>query len=451
MQPRLMTGAEPKLPKGIAVSGLYLVASLEAVLDDGATSGLLLRLHSYPRDPGREGYWATPNLQFRVDGDDEPPQTPVGIAQAFARYQAEQQSAIEHAVVLLAESFGLRGVCLSLVDDGLCFEVKPSINEPTVINAFRTLRFTLRRVSPGSEANLVDREVRHGFVTIPLTTGGHSKQSAVEDLEENSDGELLYLGKPLISALQRMLGNPSELLRLSLTALRVDRLSTVRRDSGIIAVADFAGYGAILNGTFTGMFNDPDAARKEYQTRVLGTLERSLTYPGTTQVQTVGDGFVAAYPVGTRSEQLAAKLVTVISRWTETVRIVDKDLNGALAKSNNLARLGSRMALTSGRYEWGRINGLESFAPAFTGSAVVEAARLEQALNTYMTQACGEGSLPKASHLLAIGEPLVGHADMLRESLKALGWLFRDPSHDLRAKEVTFAVNRILVWSPDHG
>ena len=295
------------------------------------------------------------------------------------------------------------------------------------------------------------REVRPGFITIPLTTGGYSKRPALEGLEENSDGELLYLGKPLISALQRILGDPSELLRLSLTALKVDGLSTVRRDSGIIAVADFAGYGAILNGAFTGMFNDPDAARKEYQTRVLGTLERSLTNPGTTQVQTVGDGFVAAYPVGTRPEQLAAKLVTVISRWTETVRIVDRDLNGALATSNNLARLGSRMALTSGRYEWGRINGLESFAPAFTGSAVVEAARLEQALNTHMTQACGEGSLPKASHLLAIGEPLVGHADMLRESLEALGWLFRDSSCDLRAKEVTFAVNRILVWSPDHG
>ena len=411
MQPILMTGAEPKLPDRVVVSGLYLVASLEAVLDDGATSGLLLRLHSYPRDPGREGYWAPPNLQFRVDSDDEPPQTPRAIAQAFARYQAEQQSVIEHAVVHLAESFGLRGVYLSLVDDGLRFEVKPSINEPTVINAFRTLRFTLRRVSRGSEANLVDREVRHGFITIPLTTGGYSKRPA----------------------------------------LKVDGLSTVRRDSGIIAVADFAGYGAILNGAFTGMFNDPDAARKEYQTRVLGTLERSLTNPGTTQVQTVGDGFVAAYPVGTRPEQLAAKLVTVISRWTETVRIVDRDLNGALATSNNLARLGSRMALTSGRYEWGRINGLESFAPAFTGSAVVEAARLEQALNTHMTQACGEGSLPKASHLLAIGEPLVGHADMLRESLEALGWLFRDSSCDLRAKEVTFAVNRILVWSPDHG
>lgn len=74
------------------------------------------------------------------------------------------------------------------------------------------LRFTLRRVSRGSEANLVDREVRHGFVTIPLTASGHPKQSAVEGLEENGDGEHTYLGKPLISALQRILVIPPVLL-----------------------------------------------------------------------------------------------------------------------------------------------------------------------------------------------------------------------------------------------
>lgn len=446
--PILLSGIEDEIPYGISINRLYLVASLEMVVAgaDG-TAGMVLRLHSYPADDSREGYWAPPNLQYRLDEKSEVDDNPGRLMRKCRNYQKKNAESIRRDIVLFAESFGLRDAVVELVSEAPILEVKPSINEPNKTNAFYQLRFTLRHVEWGSEVNLIDREGRYGFIHLSIGTEGQRIPAFSVEPERTKYGELLHLGKPLISSLQRILENPVELANLRGTILHEGDsiLPTARSEEGLVVVADIAGYGRVLTVNYIGYIGDRENEQRKYQARVLSALEKALVDTGTTQVQTVGDGFVAAYPVPRNGDRLAKKITSTVANWTRAVRIVHRDVNRLLREAGNPQCLGSRIAINFGNYEWGRINGFGSFSPAFNGRAVVDAARLEQGLNGYMATEVEAERISADAHLMAVAPSLSKDVRNVEDKLNELGWTRLDPT-ELRAKEKVFEMVDVFAW-----
>lgn len=410
---------------------MYVVAALEMVLrDSDDTAKLVLRLHSYPSDENQEGYWAPPNLQYCINKTHEASHLPSAIVKEFRDYHDKNKEALRDAVTNFAESFGLRGVRIEEVGDAPQVEIKPSINQPTLTNAFYTIRFSLVEVREHSEINLVDREGRHGFVNIAL--------------DKRAEGDELFLGKPLISSLKRLLSDDHHRFRLHQSAIAVGSLATFREESGLVVVADIAGYGRVLRSSYSGLMSTLKDEQVKYQSKILATLERSLTNTGTTQVQTLGDGFVAAYPVKSGVTARVA-VERVIKHWTGTVQTLEIEVNGSLARAGNEDRIGSRIAINAGDYAWGRINGLESFSPAFNGPAVVDAARLEQGLSKRMKEYISAGVMPINAHLMAFAPKLSELIADLPSLLGDAGWTEFDVT-TLSSKECKFTDIAVYSW-----
>lgn len=371
-----------ELPPGVHISYLYVVASLEIAIKDRVGSGLALRLHSYPRDTSSEGYWAPPNLQYRLDHE-APPEVKK-MVEDLHEYVKSNHEVMAKNLVNLAESFGLRGAKVERVEGDPITELKPSINNPGVNSAFCTVRFALTDLKERSETNLVDRDGRHGFIFFPLTGPATERIRNYQDLGGTGLVSRHYLGKPVISGLQHLLDYPIVVSGILGRAINVEEVKTHRKQNGLIVAADIAGYGKVLVSEYLGLMSNPTSERSEYQRRVLSALESAFTAAGTTQVQTAGDGFIAAYPVGDLASDFDEVFINVVENWTKTVNLVSGEINSALATANQKGRLGTRIGISAGEYEWGRINGLESFAPAFNGPAIVRTARLEQGLNNAM-------------------------------------------------------------------
>lgn len=440
---QLITGPELGIPGSVTVSGLYVVASLEIAIRDAEGTGLALRLHSYPADVNRQGYWAPPNMQYHVNRDYEAPQDISDILAHFTRYVDDRSPSMLEDVTLLAESFGLRGAVVRRLAEESIIELKPSINQPAIINAFCTVRFALTGLNEKSEANLVDREGRHGFVLFPLDGALATKVRHQIDLYGTGTVARHFLGKPIISGLERVLDQHARGVRAR--AIDVSTVVTRRTEQGIIVVADIAGYGRVLTSEYLGYVSTRDRELRSFQSRVLSALERALTATGTTQVQTAGDGFVAGYPTENEGPTVIETVMEVLHHWTETVTLIDEEINVALAEANNPSRLGSRIAVSYGRYEWGRINGLESFSPAFNGPAVVDTARLEQGLNAYIAERVRNQTMAGDEHMLAIDKRLAAVIGAKLDTLGAMGWADAG-EYTLRAKERNINGVRLFQW-----
>lgn len=439
-----ISGSDNILPPEITISGLFMVASLELVIKHGDNTGIALRLHSYPADAHREGYWAPPNLQYPISGNTEAaPQEPDEVHKRFDNYVMKHRESIHEDMKLLAESFGLRGAVVESLPVSPIIEVKPSINEPRVINAFCTIRFGLIDLQEKSEANLVDRESRHGFVVLPLDEPSLSSMAHVRS-RSGEQSQRYFLGKPIISSLQNVLDRSISDMRNR--AIDVTSVETRRSQSGILIVADIAGYGRVLRATLTTISTSSETERQAFQSRILDALETALTATGTTQVQTAGDGYIAGYPVGD-NDLTSGIFLDVLYNWTTTVQTIE-DINRRLVSNGLALTLGSRIAFSYGGYQWGRINGIRSFSPAFNGSAVVDAVRLEQGMNSYFDSAGAENSASQQKHRLAIAAELENKLDAsVWDELCAIGWLQRGRV-TLRAKERDIPSVPIFEWYP---
>lgn len=439
------------------VSHLYVTATLEMVLRDTTHEGMVLRLHSYPSSSEYEGYWAPPNLQYKVEPKDEAPPGREEVLEAFDHYQKTNARSIKEDIERLAESFGLRGVEVERVGSSLV-EAKPSINNPEITNAFSTMRFVLTKARKHSYANLVDPDGRYGFVVLPLPADPSDPRIRI-DYDPNGTGKKcrFFLGKPVISGLNMLLDDVEAVRNLHGHATDVSKIEKHRTQFGLLAAADIAGYGEALQVTLMGLLSDPEVERSTYRRRVLGALETALTAMGSTQVQSAGDGFVAGYPcTGSGSVVLAESLDRILRPWTATLRTIANEINPVLTGSSKLQGLGSRMAIDAGVYQWGRINGIGSFFPSFDGSTVITAARMEQALNQSMIDPkmaalqMEDGrtvTLRKQGHYLALSPAVAMVAETLSGTLMEAGWTLIGRCV-LESKKLVIENVLVLEWKP---
>ncbi|QXJ21304.1 hypothetical protein AGRA3207_002143 [Actinomadura graeca] len=419
-------------------SQIWVISSLEITVRQGGRTYLLLTFPSYPLKTGNdsplhdEGYWTPPFVAYPVPMSFSPPTT-VGSLQRSA---AERCDSVNLAGDLshLAYQMGLRDTELEY--RGSFIELKRSPRSPELVKAYKIVRYGLVGVDAACQRNLADPDMRRGYVYLPLD--GYEEMTRPVHSAFHGRTERWFLGKPLISDVEHIVSDKGARSTMTASAIEIDPAMFSRRESGILCVVDLAGYGAALKYARENMHSFSETTnviQETFRKSIASQFDQMLARLGTMQVQTAGDGFLATFP--RRSFDAACDVVDeLLAEWRTVVQRVGL-LNEAI--KNPAYRVGSRMALHFGEYEYGRIGGVGSSAPAFDGAAIIEVSRLEQALAI----AAREGTVPEGS---PTGRALVSRdhnviiSTGMRQELGD-GWRPRDVAYrhlgeiDLSAKE----------------
>ncbi|SNR25174.1 hypothetical protein [Actinomadura mexicana] len=366
-------------------SQIWVIASLEITVRQGGRTHLLLTFPSYPLKGGRvapphdEGYWSPPFVAYPVPMTFSPPTT-VGSLHKLATARITDD-AMKADLAHLAYQMGLRDIELEY--RGSFFELKKSPRSPELVKAYKIVRYGLTGVDEACLRNLADPDMRRGYVYLPLDEYEEMTRPLHSSLHGRT--ERWFLGKPLMSDVEHIVSDRGYRGMMAANAIDIDTTLFSRRETGILCAVDLAGYGGALRYARENMHSfreTSDVIQETFRKSVATRFDRMLARLGTTQVQTAGDGFVAAFP--RRSFESAADTVDeLLEEWRAVVRRID-DLNEAIR--NPQYRVGSRMALHYGEYEYGRVSGVGSFALAFDGAAIIEVCRLEQALAIAMRE-----------------------------------------------------------------
>jgi class 3 adenylate cyclase len=364
---------------------IWVIVTLEISITDGGQTHLLLTFPSYPLDahPAAsahdEGYWAPPNIAYPVPMTFSPP-TSIGSLRRLTTARVSQESIMDD-LSHLAYQLGLRDT--EFEPRGEFYELKMSPRTPGLMKAYKFIRFGLLLSDEDSVRNLADPDNRRGYVYLPLDD--YETMTRLVPSESHARTERWFLGKPLMSNVEHVLDNKRSLNALKASGIPVPRELFSRREKGVLCAVDLAGYGTALRYATENMHSFDEVStmiQESFRKSVAKYFDRMLATLGAMQVQTAGDGFIAAFPERVFQDKAEA-LERLFAEWREVTARLDS-LNSSIRTPE--FRVGSRMALHYGEYEYGRIGGAASFTPAFDGASIIEAARLEQGLAAAMRE-----------------------------------------------------------------
>ncbi|TQC42211.1 hypothetical protein EEB14_50120 [Rhodococcus sp. WS4] len=425
------------------VSAVWVIGTLEiSVKDDEGRIGIILSQGSYaldnPHSPAHdEGYWVPPNVAYPIQFKYSPPTT-VGSLRRLTDERVNS-SQLQDDMDRLAYSMGLRDA--NPTKRSSFIEIKTSPRIPNTVNAYVFVRFSVTSVAGECLRNLSDPEGRKGYVYYLLDAPVEERSLINSSYHQRC--EHWYLGKPLMSNVEALVTDPVRLEQIRHSAILVSGELFYRKERGIICVADLAGYGAALRYANEEMFDfgeDQERIAQFFRHSITRRLEEMASSLGTTQVQTAGDGFIAALPERTHPDT-SAEILYVLKCWSALLSGVAK-LSSKIRDEK--LRIGSRMSLHYGEYLYGRISGISSFSPAFDGASIIEAARLEQALSGAMKSQLavgGDHQLFDRGHYVVVSNS-VPDINIDKICAESRGWNVLGNS-DLSAKE--FESNALIL------
>lgn len=365
-----------------AITSLFKLATLEIVVKDmSGNANLVLMLGSYALDhtllqEHGEGYWVPPNVAYHVNLKGFT--SPSTLGSLRDNFKAIAKKRMMDDVQQLAYSLGLRDTYISHA--GSFIEIKNSPRTPETIRAFYIDRFVLDNVDYNSLRNIADPELWHGLIFAPLNINSpyyKKRISPSHDIEE-----VWFLGKPLQTNVAYLLNNTSIITKLIDSAKDIKMENFSMMETGTICVIDVAGYGTALRHTQQNMVSFRQSEieiMQDFRFSISNQLIDFVSELGTTQVQIAGDGLICAFPLRVFDDNNSL-IKSIITKWEKTIVELEK-LNSSIKDENK--KVGSRIVLFNGDYQYGRINGTLNFSPAFDGQSIIEAVRLEQGLSAW--------------------------------------------------------------------
>ncbi len=422
-------------PLVAAPSALWVISTLEIAINQGGEPHLLLIFPSYAisDDPAAashdEGYWAPPFVAYPVPIKFSPPTTAGSLRRSLDR--GINRTNMVADLDRLAYLMGLRDTEFEY--RGSFTELKTSPRFPELVKAYKIVRHGLINSDQASVRNLADPDSRRGHIFYPLdsseeyTTNRYSKPHARM--------ERWFLGKPLMSNVEYLLSDKGRRQQISHSAIPLQRKVFSRQETGLLCAVDLAGYGTTLRyaGSAMHAFDRTSTDIQDtFRKSVTERFDKMLVQLGVMQVQTAGDGFIAGFPRRV-FDDVNELLRAVLQRWHALVAEM-QSMNAVIRDANY--HFGSRMALHYGAYEWGRIGGIRSFAPAFDGASVIEVSRLEQGLSLAMKSGgmVNQHKLTKAGNYVLLSQS--AHAQAAYPTIDPVELGFRDLGLlDISAKE----------------
>lgn len=379
----LLDGWDPKRPLPVQPTVLKLIYSLEVCVRFRETTYLLVvqPYYAYGSAAGdslREGHWMAPFIAKSIPLLQAPPETAGAVDELFQRRASRTRE--REDVLRMAEILGLGDPLIQRT--GTITELKFSQRTDGRIGCYRTVRYSCQARIGEVTRNITDPECVKGHAFLPLT---HKSRKKFVHQDPSGKGDLYFLGKPLISNLQRVLERDQEVDKLKRTAMSISDSHLFVEENGAVGVADIAGFGEackLAQERMPNFFQTGTEIARLFRARLAEYFVSLTGSAGISQAKSTGDGFLCAMPIRKSARlSIVERLSRLLSGYTQTLDVFDRMTELAATASPPWDKvIGSRLALTYGDYRYGRVGGLNSLAADFEGSTIVQAARLEAGL-----------------------------------------------------------------------
>jgi len=314
-----------------------------------------------------EGAWAPPFVGVPVPQRYDVAATPRVLQQRFA----EVEDGIKPVELIEQFLYEIGVENPAIVERAPFAEIKSSPRNPSVVKAYKIRRFSVRSELSTSKSNLADPDGRKGFIYIPID---ELDRYVAQRSHPDGSPRWSFLGLPLMTNLATLLSWPSEINRLKASAINIEPEYFFHDQNGLIVVLDLSGYGRTVRYVTENM-NSLEATGLQladfFRARLAQWFAELLGAIGARQIQHAGDGFLCAL------NRMDAPGLEVLGN--ELLRLQER-IDGINANLPEDYRLGTRVAIHTGQYRYGRVGGPLSAVPGFDGETIVTAARMEQSL-----------------------------------------------------------------------
>jgi hypothetical protein len=325
-----------------------------------------------------EGHWAAPFISRSIPIEQSPPETVGAVEELFRKYRNVKRE--REDVLRMADVLGLGDPKIERV--GVITELKLSERTTWRVGCYKTIRYVCKIRSHESIRNLIDPECLKGHAFLPLEREARQRFLHRGD---DDDSRVYFLGKPLISNLQRMLELDGHLDYLQRHATEISNGHLFLREKGAICLVDITGFGdacKLARERMPNFFQSGSEIARLFRTSLAEHFVKIASVSGITQSKSTGDGFLCAIPVRKPGyPSIGRRIASLLRHYVELLHTLDK-MSALVATGNPEWKrsIGSRLALTFGEYRYGRIGGPMTLSPDFEGAIIIHCARMEGAL-----------------------------------------------------------------------
>lgn len=335
--------------------------------------------------PVEPGQWTPPYITYDVEDGGLFSRTRK-TEKLFKRFEQIDDATVERDLRRYTDRLGLNYLEFESLDT--FYEFRLSFRYPGSFRGYQ-IRRVLGRVEDDDMMNIADSEMRKGFAFLPIDerfvglTNRHC--------DRHHRHERLFMGKPIASNLRSVLEDERLRGALSDSAVAIDPEAFFTSQNGFIFAGDLAGYGRFcqfLADNTGDLDRTGDAGAQEFRDLAIRLFTKLFHSADIRHTHTAGDGFICALPESELPSH-QAQLQSALSAHLEMTKKLDgfNEKAKVFAQKRNLGqppRLGSRLAVHHGDYRFGKMSMLASLLPTLDGASVIEAARIEAGLRSWV-------------------------------------------------------------------
>ncbi len=349
-------------------SELWHLTHLHICVTDEHGKYLLVQHHNYhhPSALPSAPQWSTPFVPQQVLTDGREIETYGQLRSVF--HDSFDPAAVHTQASTLGHRLGVSGI--ERTPYASAIELKESPSTPGVLKAYMSSFFRVSRESLKARRNIADPEGLKGVYFVPLEDAGPGTDQGPADL---------FLGRPPHSNVQLVRRDPVLRSRTEEWAFPASDLVLRLEFDGVVAVVDLSQSARLqadalpMEGAGWLEQSNPSRTIRSRMARFLGQF---ATEVGARHISFAGDGILIGIPCGPDGQAQVVRRLA--EEYVKLAAVIDHENESAPAGLDTV--IGSRIAVSVGQYEYGKIGGVSFPVHGFDGSIVVETSRMESAL-----------------------------------------------------------------------
>lgn len=322
------------------------------------------------------GLWTPPYVAKKIEGSIKRLNTPKSIKKMISKYTHDNAEIINNDISYMFYYLGVQNY--ELVKFSEFTEYKTSYSEPTKVKCYHIINHLVTDIDKASIVNIVDPECLRNLHFINMNININQLPVRKNEIFPT------YNGKVLASNLYKVIKDFSHKLLDEQSYNIVNESFLFENFEGLLFSYDINSSGKLRNkieNDYASLYQSGYEISEEFISEILIIFTKILAENNIYQYRLEGDGFVAAIPKCDFEIFNIDENHIDPSFLLQIFKKFDDEIGKLLKTSNNV--FSSKAAIHYGKYEYGKIGGIEARTTTFSGKELFVLSRLRDGITKW--------------------------------------------------------------------